>query len=215
MILPEILSKALPGLNKVIVGAKDVFSEMMAMFPGKPRSVIGLLQGTRKFIQNPMSTLFLYNTEKHADSFAVDYGYGPHLATALRKLHIQENSMSTKVYYDTPGLNWVMDFFDLTYELVSRPFNGYPNEQNRIRTLMDRLRRASKDPNLDPRARIELDRQLDAIEHYYYNEYLSISTDENKKRVFTWMFHYTVEKTFAGKADLREILHAVDPKKYN
>jgi hypothetical protein len=156
------------------------------------------------------SNTFLYNVEKHADSFAVDYGYGLYLSKALTKLNNPNNLLSTQGQDAIPFLN----LFKLQWEIINPLVSGYPSNQNRIRTAMDRLKRSAKDPDLDPRMRKELQDQIEAYEKWYYGQYLNIESDINKKRVFTWAYNNMVETIFKGKLDVRELLHAIDPKKY-
>lgn len=159
------------------------------------------------------NNLFLYNVEKHADSFAVDYGYGIYLAAALEKLGEKEGTVGSKLY-NIKGLNWTLDLFNIQFEIFSLFISGYPSEQNRIRTGLDRLKRASKDKNLSPSLRKELESQIKDYEDFYNNHYLSIQNDKNKRKIFTWMYHCAIEKVFKGKMDARELLHAVDHYKY-
>lgn len=212
--VPDFISKEFPGMSKIYHTAEDIMYNASSLSIVKPKELLEILRGTRRFIAAPFSVLFLYNVEKHADSFANDYGYGEYAASGLAKLRYDKNSVRSQTVYSIPGLNWFFDFVDVQWEILSRPFIGYPSEQNRIRTHLDRLRRSAKDPNLDPRVRKELEKQIKSFEDYYYNDYLSISNDENKKRIFTWMYLNVVEKVFRGKADLREIIHAIDPHKY-
>lgn len=212
--VPSFMTKQYPFMNKVYATGKDIFDNYASLIPIKPQYLLAAFKGAYKFVTKPFSILFLYNEEKHADSFADDYGYSQAGATGLEKLRLAENSMRTKVYYNTPGVNWLMDLVDVQWEFISRPFNGYPSEQNRIRTSLDRLKRNAKDPSIDPRTKKVLEKEIKAYEDYYYNDYLSISSDKNKKRIFTWMYMNTIENVFGGKADIREILHAIDPHKY-
>lgn len=212
--VPDFISKEFPGMSKIYHTANDIMYNVSSLSVIKPKQLVEVLQGARRFIAKPFSILFLYNVEKHADSFADDYGYGQYGASGLAKLRYESKSVRSQTLYSVPGVNWFLDFVDVQWEILSRPFSGYPSEQNRIRTSLDRLRRSAKDPSLDPRVRKELENQIKSFEDYYYNEYLSISNDENKKRIFTWMYLNVVEKVFRGKADLREIIHAMDPHKY-
>lgn len=161
----------------------------------------------------PFKMLFLYNDEKHSDSFAADYGYGLYLASALQKSYIEENTLRSQLY-NVPILNWFLDFYDLQSEIISSCLSGYPMDNNRIRSILDRMKRNLKDKELTPDLKKELEAQIKEFEDFYYNEYLSFSNDENKQRVFTWVYKAAVEKLFAGKADLRELIYALDPKKY-
>lgn len=205
-------TESFPKLFSWIVSIYDLFHNII---PVTKRRV-----GFKDFITvapekefYPFKMLFLYNDEKHSDSFAADYGYGLYLASALQKMYIEENTLRSQLY-NVPILNWFLDFYDLQSEIISSCLSGYPMDNNRIRSLLDRMKRNLKDKELSPELRKELEAQIKEFEDFYYNEYLSFSNDENKQRVFTWVYKAAVEKLFAGKADLRELIYALDPKKY-
>jgi len=215
--VPMYITKEFPALERAGAIAKEIYNEGSSLVNTfiRVKNLIDVFKGLRRFIVKPFSILFLYNEEKHSDSFATDYGYGQYIASGLAKMRLQERSVKAKIIYNTPGLNWITDFMDVQFELIGRCFSGYPSEQNRARTQLDRLKRSAKDESLDPRVRKELEKQIEDFENYYNNEYLSISTDQNKKRIFTWAYMNIVEKVFRGKADIREIVYAFDPEKYN
>ncbi|MNW62155.1 hypothetical protein D3C74_402690 [compost metagenome] len=79
--------------------------------------------------------------------------------------------------------------------------------------MLDRLRRSMNDPDLDPKLKKQLKEQLDEYEEYY-KKYVNIEGDERKRKVVTWLSRVGVEKMFNGKMDIRELLYAIDPKKY-
>jgi hypothetical protein len=210
--LTDTFTETFPKLFSWIVSINDLFYNLNPLNKRK--------WGFKEFLIDlpkrnfyPFKMLFLYNVEKHSDSFATDYGYGLYLASALQKVYIEENTLRSQLY-KIPILNWFLDFYDLQCEIISSCLTGYPMDNNRIRSLLDRMKRNLKDKDLSPDLRKELESQIEEFEKFYYNEYLSFSNDENKRRVFTWVFKAAVEKLFAGKADIRELIYALDPKKY-
>lgn len=207
------LYRHFPGVLNVINTITDTYHNIMGVFGNSFDTVMAFIKNLPNIAMNPARMLFNYNVEKHADSFAVDYGYGPYLSSALAKLNLNENSLSSKVYR-IPGYNWMLDFFDLQLNIISSCLSGYPIEQNRIKTSLDRLKQSAKDPTIDIKTKRELNKQIEMFEDWYYNDYLSISNDNNKRRIFTWLYRNAVEKVFKGKADIRELIHALDPKKY-
>lgn len=166
--------------------------------------------------RDPFTTAYFarYNTEKFADSFATDHGYGIHLQRALIKMSNPKRSISVKVTNEIPGFSWIVDFFSLQYDIISGVLNQYPTHQNRIRTSLDRLKREAKRADMDADLKRDLEAQIKEFEDFYQNEYLSIDSDENKKKVFSWIYKNAVEKIFQGKMDARELLYALDPHKY-
>ncbi len=154
---------------------------------------------------NPFRLTFLYGVEKHSDGFAVDYGYGKEMASALNKL----DRPGKHPKMDIPVVNWVYSLDDLIHEMILEPLTGYPNLHNRQRSALDRLRKASKDPDLDPRVRKELHEQLEKFEEYYEN-YMDLQQNQNKKYFLTWLYRKSVDKLFKGKFDARELVYALD-----
>lgn len=161
---------------------------------------------------NPFQMIFRYNVEKHADSFAVDYGYGLDLASALTKLNRAPETVMGKLIDDSYILHMGADAVEISFEIFSSTLTGYPTNQNRVRTTLDRLKRAAKDKTLSPEVRAELEDQIKEYEEWYTKHYLTLSTKEG--RVVSAIYNNIMEKVFGGKADLREIVHALDTRKY-
>ena len=115
----------------------------------------------------------------------------------------------SKVRKGSIAVDLVVDFFEVQTYLLTPIITGYPSIQNRIRTGLDRLKRNLNDENLPEDLRKELEKQIEEYEDFYYNYYLSIENDENKRRIFSWLYRGIVEKVFAGKADIRELICAL------
>ena len=150
----------------------------------------------------PFNLLFLYSVEKHSDGFAVDYGYGKELASALNKLDRSKDHPKMEV----PVLNWIYAFDDVVHEMILEPLTGYPSIHNRQRSALDRLKLSAKDKDIDPRTRRELERQIKQFEEYY-EDYMSLDGKENKKYMATWLYRKFVDKFFGGKLDVREFIY--------
>lgn len=196
----EELKDKFKGVTKTINAINELMLYIISIVPSTvlgAGNVVGLL--------NPFKTIFLYGVEKHSDGFAVDYGYGKEMASALNKLDRSHNHPKM----DIPVLNWMYAFDDVIHEMILEPLTGYPNLHNRQRSALDRLRKASKDPDLDPRVRKELNEQLERFEGYY-KDYMDIQSNENKKYFFTWMYRQFVDKFFNGKMDVRELVYAFE-----
>lgn len=182
--------------NRLLELVAYVFSVVPSTLTGAS-NVMGLL--------NPMNFLFLYGVEKHSDGFAVDYGYGKEMASALNKLDRSFNHPKM----DIPVLNWMYAFDDMVHEMILEGLTGYPNIHNRQRSALDRLKASAKDPDLDPKTRKELEHQIKKFEEYY-EDYMSLQGNENSKYFFTWMYRKFVDKFFKGKMDIRELIYALE-----
>lgn len=205
------MSSTFPNLYKIYNSIKQIFYQIGTLFPSA-----GKIALTPILVLKVASFQFLltYPVEKFADSFAVDHGYGAELASALNKLERSNETLGAKTVYEVPGLNWMYDLFDVQVEFLWGILGTYPSSQNRMRTGLDRLKRQLSDPDIAPAVKVEISKQIDAYEKFYYDFYLNIDTNNNKKRIFTWLFRKMVEDLFKGKMDLRELIHEIDPKKY-
>lgn len=201
------MSSNFPKLVLIFNTAEDIIYNIGSLFG----FANGLLSPVLLLNFISFGWMFRYSVEKHADSFAIDHGYGEPLAKALDKMTLQENNLASKTVYRAPGLKWLYDFCDLQGEVIVGALGGYPSMPNRIRTGLDRLKESSKDPNLDPRVRQELNKQISHYEDYYNNVYLNIDADVNKRRAFTTIYRAWADKVFNGKMDIREFMHALDP----
>lgn len=163
---------------------------------------LGIKPAAIKAALNPTKTLFLYSVEKHSDGFAVDYGYGKDLASALSKITRLEGNPKM----DIPVLKWIYAFDDLVNDMIIEPLSGYPSTHNRQRSALDRLRMAAKDKDLSPELRKELEQQIKDFEEYYEN-YMKLENNDNAKYLFTWKYRTLVDKLAGGKLDIREVLY--------
>ena len=96
-----------------------------------------------------------YASEKYADSFATAYGYGPALASAFKKLHINEGNSPDKIYYNFPVLNWWYDLNKISTRIIAGLIDVHPSDPSRVMAQLNKLKRDIKDPQLDPRVKKE------------------------------------------------------------
>lgn len=151
-----------------------------------------------------------YFSEKYADSFAVDYGYAEPLGRALNKLSLQPNTIDHAVR-ELPVVSWIYDLNDIAWELLVSALTGYPTNQNRMRSSIDRLKKSAKDPELSPTLRKQLEKEIASYEEFYYDYYLDIEKNENKQRIFTYCYRWVAEKGFKGKLDIRDLVYQLSP----
>lgn len=151
---------------------------------------------------NPIYSLSRYAMERHADSFAVDYGYGAANITAQRKM---DGRVRDNLIYDIPVYNWIIDLDTLLFDTVVMTFRGYPTAPTREFGSLKRLKAAAKDPDMPPEVKKELMQQIKECEDLIND--LEKFDDVNKKRVFTWAYRKVIYKYFDGVLDPREILY--------
>lgn len=209
--IKEYVWNQFPKSMKLFTNLGDAISYLSRLTANPISKVMNGALFIMQAIKNPLAPIFRYSTEKHADSFAVDYGYGVYLAKGLDKMS-KSNEKYAGQYYENK-FSWMFDFLDVQAELLLSIGSGYPTTQNRIRSGLDRLEMSAKDPNLDPRVREELKKQIKAYSDFYYNEYMKIEKDPKQTRAFSAFFTAMVEDKFNGKFDLREYLDRLDPKR--
>lgn len=216
----------LPSVAQTVYIGKTFIEKTIFSIPGIPQFRT-LFQSLMAYVSNVQSALYpldpglfvyylrsfslfsaaTYGTEKYADRFATDLGYGPKLASGLEKIHLQENSRSG--LENLPLTGWIYDFNHVTIKLVSSMISGYPTEENRVRTILDNLDKSMNDPDIDPRAKKELLKQQKEMKAQY-ERYLEISKDEKLSKPFTALYRSCAEQFFDGKMDLREFAQGLN-----
>lgn len=186
------------GLRKLFTALYESLGFLKRLTPSSLQTLVYLLKNPLAI--NPIKNITRYTMERHADTFAMDYGYGPANITAQNKLDRREND----IVYDVPIFNWIMDFDQLMYDVFISNFSGYPNGLTRQYSTLKRLKAAQNDPKLPPRLKKELDAQVKECEEILDN-LNSIQNDENKKRIFTWSYRKVIIDIFDGVMEPREI----------
>ena len=197
------------GMRKLVMGFNELTTLVGALSPSSLRTFISIMKGRLSvnwLVFDPFDIALTYSVEKHADSFAVDYGYGKPLASGLNKMDQRVNSFK----YDIPVVGWMYDFEGLINDIFFQTFTGYPTMHNRQQSALKRLKESSKDPNIPADIRKQLVNDIKEFEEYYDN-YMSIKNDENKKRIFTWIYRRgIVDGMFKGNVDFREFFYKFD-----
>jgi hypothetical protein len=148
--------------------------------------------------------VFGYHDERFADNFVADHGYAEDLASALVKFEKNKKNISVMATDSIPGLNWMSDFIRLQVSFLLLFLDEHPRNITRIRSGLNRLKQNAKDPNIDPRTRKELDNEIAEYEKFY-SDYLALSKNNNKSRIFSWLYNVIVDRLFGGIGDLREL----------
>jgi Zn-dependent protease with chaperone function len=157
--------------------------------------------------------VYTYDIEKASDSFAVDHGYGPDLATGLDKLMMMEKSFNGQMASKVKPYGLLVDVLEIQMETVSSIFSGYPSKQNRIRSLLDRAEsNLAKDKSLSPTQKKQLQKDIKDMETFYYDQYLNIESDRNKHRYLSVVTANMIEHMYKGKADIRELFFNPDKR---
>lgn len=146
-----------------------------------------------------------YGREAVSDSVAQTYGYGPELATALKKLTLHKTTFNRAVA-KIPIIRTVFQIQTLTFTLIVHALGlgAHPDLQARYKRIINKCKRDLQDPSLHPKMKKSLEIELDILEKSYDD----LLNDENEKRtnyVF-YIYRKVIDKLFAGKFDIRELL---------
>jgi len=204
-----------PGAKKFLTITMDIIQEIDIFFKSlqvinynnlieylmKPEQLISLIS---------FGNIFGYTDEKYSDSFATAYGYGPALSTALNKFEKMEGVGMNKLINSIPVLNWYNDFNKVLFRILIGAFDPHPHTSARIAAQLHKLKKEINDPNLDPRVKKEIQKDIDVLEDFINNEYLNINKNSNISRIFTWMTNYISIRVFKGRVDIREIFDKLD-----
>lgn len=155
--------------------------------------------------------IFGYHTERFADNFAADHGYAQDLASAMQKMSMNKKNISVVATDNVPGINWMVDFIRVQMNIMHLFLDEHPREITRIRTGLNRLRDHAKDPNIDTKTRKDLEKEIEVYEKFY-KDYLDLSKNSNKNRIFSWLYNVVVDKLFGGIGDIRELFWKLDSK---
>lgn len=148
-----------------------------------------------------------YFEEKNADAFAADFGYGPHLISALQKMKSAKGFDLNEVAGQNVLADVLMTVKELENTFLAIFFNPYPSEQNRYRSIVDRLKKSLEDPNLPKELKKQLLQDIKEAEEAY-ERYLSL--DGEKRETLTSTVRIFIDKNFGGKLDVRELVYKID-----
>lgn len=130
---------------------------------------------------NPRN-IFGYGNEKFADSFATAHGYGKELISGLNKIENADGLILGDAIRECGLLAIPYDLASLFTNIALAPLDEHPATPIRLKSVITKLKRDLKDPNLDPKLKKELMKQIEDVEKFINNEYINITTDENRNR---------------------------------
>lgn len=220
-IYSELMGAPIANMNKIIERGLESIPFVYTLFQSFNDAFMnfaGLLQQTGINLFNiarinPLSiisprNIFGYTEEKYADSFVSSYGYGTELASALNKTELMSNVKSVEILRKIPGINAITNLFSTSFSAISAIADPHPATPVRIMSQLKKLKKDLDDPNLDRRVRKDLEENIKELENFIEHDYLDYKSNENKRRVFTWMYNNLVIKVFKGKVDPRELFNA-------
>ena len=157
-------------------------------------------------LQQMLSLQSGYSNEVFADSFATAYGYGSATVALQRRIeyYILDNPYLAKENKD----NVYNQYIIIMGQIMTTFLDEHPASQTRMKNQINKLRRELEDPNVDPRVRKELIKDLDRAEKIY-DDYLNKVPDKFKHLAVIMNYNHLNEKYFGGKFDIREPINRV------
>jgi len=162
--------------------------------------------GNILIVQSLLSNQSGYSNEVFADSFATAYGYGSATVSLQRKLSYY--SLNNKALAKQNKYNVYNQYIMIMTRLMITFLDEHPMSQNRMKQQIDKLKSDLNDPNVDPRIRGQLIRDIERSEKIY-NEYLTKLPPELKHMAVIMNFIQFNERYFGGKLDLREPINRI------
>lgn len=152
-----------------------------------------------------------YSEEKSADSFAVSYGYGPHVISGLDKMVKVDNSIGSKTIAKNNMTRILSDSADLYMSLMCvLTLEPHPSINARYHNALRQLKEDLQDPELDPSYKKEMLQQIKEMEEIY--EKLGKMDGDGVN--FKYKVNTIIDKLTGNKPDFREAFNKVYSDKY-
>jgi Zn-dependent protease with chaperone function len=203
------LANNFPILSKVI-GEVTLVSEkwyepLMKMYN---ITNIGSIFSNMNFINNLLNPFKISSrySEKIADDYAIKYGYGAEIQSTRKKMDLNyKNNMIERNIYEIKGLNWAYDLMTLSLLKMQLATSSHPSNISRMYNVIDVLEYESKDPNLNPKLKKQLEVELENARDFM-KKFTDASEDHNKQKVFTWLHNYIHINIFKNMIDTTSIV---------
>ena len=157
-------------------------------------------------VQHFLSLQEGYSNEVFADSFASAYGYGA--ATVALQRRIEYYVLNNRALAKTNEYNVYNQYIFVMSQIMTTFLDEHPASQTRMKNQIDKLKRDLNEPDVDPRIRKELMKDLERAEKIY-DEYLNNFPPELKHLAVVMNYNQLNEMYFGGKFDLREPINRV------
>ena len=162
--------------------------------------------GNVLMIEHFMDNLSGYSNEIFADSFATAYGYGSATVSLQKKLEYY--FMDNRALDKRNKYNVYNQYIYIMNRLMLTFLDEHPATQTRMKKQIEKLKEELNDPNVDPRIRKVMLKDLEKSEKIY-DEYVNTLPPNLKHLAVIMNYAILNEKYFGGKMDLREPVNRV------
>ena len=214
-LLYEIFSSAIKPIimltdmiGKALNNIKWMYVQMMPFLLGT-LSIVGAAMSIRKMNPATLLNVFCgYSGEVFADSFAVAYGYGPELSSAMSKLGAHYE-MSYNLLMDNPVLGPLYELNIVTFEIIQDIFNldPHPSNQRRIMNMMEKLEREINSGKLPPALKKSAMEDLKKNRRIY-QKFLNAEVGD-KQFALIASYRTLNDSLFGGKLDVKHTINKI------
>ena len=194
------VAKYIDQIGDIVANSQEIVKPVRLI-----KTIVDLMNGS-ELISHGLFGIADYGNELAADSLAAKYGYGPELITGLKKLQRPINTTSNYVREHTGTFGSVMtDLVELSCDILAMmSLDPHPNDNQRARSTLDKLKRDLKKGDYPPEMKRDLEKEIERMEKTY-NTVNDVSYgDKNVQIKKTW---YTILDTVTrGHSDVRELL---------
>lgn len=152
-----------------------------------------------------------YSSERFADNFVADHGYGVSMGTSLTKMDHPKYVLSKVAFDSSPIGASIIGLVTVPAKVITILTDPHPSTDKRIYQQLDRMKEDFKDKSLTPEFKKELSSQI----NYYENICKNYEADKDKKTkdglIFAWLTRLIMEKIVGSISDFRELVWKLDP----
>ncbi len=151
-----------------------------------------------------------YYAERKSDSVAVQYGYGPDLATALNKLaQVNAQTDFEKLVKSNPITGLLYDLHDATMMFVTILLKPHPANINRAKNALYKLKSDLKDPSIPPSLKKEIKKEIEQLEKII-KDMETPSFRQNEYRLFTALTNRVIGFGSGRNRNILDLLHGAE-----
>lgn len=205
--IEDIIKKVLPPVYSAMASFSSFMNDIKRFIaPVKTAEmVVKLVSGSAYIVaKNPLNGILKYGDEEGADSFAARYGYGPEQSSALRKMHMVENTAYGKALKNGgTGMSLYHDFNQLSIDIILMcAMEPHPNESQRASSMLKKLKRDLTSGQYPDGMKKDLEQEIERMEKMY-NIAAKNSSESSTQVRKAW--YDTINAITNGNSDFREI----------
>lgn len=204
--ITDFLKSELPLIYNIITGFSGFIIDISQFI--KPVNYLqSLAHRLSSYVANPLNLINVftgYGWEKGADSFATMYGYGPDLASALRKMTISEKSIYGRVTSQGGTVASIfVDLNELACDIIAMMMlDPHPSHNQRAAAMLTKLKKDLQTNAYPPEVKKDLQNEIERMEKIYKIVNTNGTKSNTQMRQNWYNFINTITK---DHSDFREL----------